>query len=101
MNFRDNGEELKHDPTFFRDKFDTANGHSNDNIQPMTAPTISQYYNRLLHSIGIRKENKRRHEFSVHGFRKWYRTRCELGGMKPINAEILLSHSTGISDPYY
>lgn len=85
----------------FRDKFDPVNGHANDNIEPMTAPAVRQYYNRLLHSIGIRKEAKRRHEFSVHGFRKWYKTRCELGGMKPINVEILLSHSTGISDSYY
>ena len=98
---RDNGEELKHDSPLFRDKFDPINGLSNDNIEPMTAPAIRQYYNRLLHSIGIRKEAKRRHEFSVHGYRKWYKTRCELGGMKPINVEILLSHSTGISDSYY
>lgn len=33
--------------------------------------------------------------------RKWYKTRCELRGMRPINVEILLSHSTGISDSYY
>ena len=98
---RDNGEELGHNSPLFRDKFDPVNGHANDNIEPMTAPAVRQYYNRLLHSIGIRKEAKRRHEFSVHGFRKWYKTRCELGGMKPINVEILLSHSTGISDSYY
>ncbi|MGH9995853.1 MAG: hypothetical protein ACRD4J_11535 [Nitrososphaeraceae archaeon] len=98
---RDNGEELGRNSPLFRDKFDPVNGFSNTNVEPMTAPAIRQYYNRLLHSIGIRKEIKRRHEFSVHGFRKWYKTRCELGGMKPINVEILLSHSTGISDSYY
>lgn len=37
----------------------------------------------------------------MHLLRKWYKTRCELGGMRPINVEILLSHSTGISDSYY
>jgi hypothetical protein len=98
---RDNGEELGRNSPLFRDKFDPVNGLSNTNVEPMTAPAIRQYYNRLLYSIGIRKEMKRRHEFSVHGFRKWYKTKCELGGMKPINIEILLAHSTGISDSYY
>jgi integrase len=45
---------------------------------------------------------KRRHEFQTdHGFRKWFKTRCELAGMKPINIEKLMNHSTGISDSYY
>jgi hypothetical protein len=98
---RDNGEELGRNSPLFRDKFDPVNGLCNSNVEPMTAPAIRQYYNRLLYSIGIRKEMKRRHEFSVHGFRKWYKTRCELGGMMPINVEILMSHSVGISDSYY
>jgi hypothetical protein len=67
----------------------------------MTAHAIRQYYNRLLHSIGIRKDKKRRHEFSVHGFRKYFKTRAEQSGMKPINVEILMGHSVGISDSYY
>ena len=46
--------------------------------------------------------NKKRHEFQTdHGLRKWFKTRCELAGMKPINIEILMNHSTGISDSYY
>lgn len=98
---RDNGEELGRNSPLFRDKFDPVNGLSNASVEPMTAPAVRQYYNRLLYSIGIRKEMKRRHEFSVHGYRKWYKTRCELGGMMPINVEVLLSHSVGISDSYY
>ena len=35
-----------------------------------------------------------------HGLRKWFKTRCELSGMQPINIE-LMNHSTGISDSYY
>jgi hypothetical protein len=54
-----------------------------------------------LHSIGIRKDKKRRQEFSVHGFRKYFKTRAEQSGMKPINVEILMGHSVGISDSYY
>jgi hypothetical protein len=45
---------------------------------------------------------KRRHEFQTdHGFRKWFKTRCEIAGMKPINIEKLMGHSVGISDWYY
>jgi hypothetical protein len=45
---------------------------------------------------------KRRHEFQTdHGFRKWFKTRCEIAGVKPINIEKLMGHSTGISDSYY
>jgi hypothetical protein len=44
---------------------------------------------------------KRRHEFQAdHGFRKFFKTRAEQV-MKPINVEILMSHSTGVSDSYY
>jgi integrase len=70
-------------------------------VSSMTAHAIRQYYNRLLHSIGIRKDKKRRHEFTVHGFRKYFKTRAEQSGMKPINVEILMGHSVGISDSYY
>ena len=54
---------------------------------------------------GIRKKlepDRKRHEFqAAHGFRKWFKTRCELAGMKSINIEILMGHSIGISDSYY
>jgi hypothetical protein len=33
--------------------------------------------------------------------RKYFKTRCELAGMKPINIECLMGHSTGVSDSYY
>jgi hypothetical protein len=60
---------------------------------------------RALWGQGVRtnlKDGKKRHEFQVdHGYRKFFKTRCELGGMKPINIEKLLSHSVGISDSYY
>jgi hypothetical protein len=48
------------------------------------------------------EQGKRRHEFQTdHGFRKWFKTRCEIAGVKPINIEKLMGHSTGISDSYY
>lgn len=105
---KDHGEQVYPISPLFRDKFDPTKGeygHARSvslvKVIPMTPPAVRQYYNRLLFSIGIRSERKRRHDFSVHGFRKWFKTRCEIGGMKPINVETLLNHSTGISDSYY
>ena len=58
-----------------------------------------------LWTQGIRKKShlkKRRYEFQTdHGFRKWFKTRCEMSGMKSINIEILMGHSIGTSDSYY
>jgi integrase len=105
---REHGEEITKSSTLFRDKFDPIKGlygHGKTNskqvIIPMTGPAVRQYYNRLLFTIGIRNERKRRHDFSVHGFRKFFKTKAEIGGMKPINVETLMGHSTGISDSYY
>ena len=48
------------------------------------------------------EQGKKRHEFQAnHAFRKWFKTRCEMAGMKPINVEVLMGHLTGISDSYY
>ena len=58
-----------------------------------------------LWSQGIRKPletGKKRHEFQAdHGYRKWFKTQCEVAGMKSINIELLMGHSIGISDSYY
>lgn len=58
-----------------------------------------------LWTQGLRKkleQGKRRHEFQAdHGFRKWFKTHCQLSRMDPINIEELMDHSTGISDSYY
>jgi hypothetical protein len=66
---------------------------------------IRRLVERALWAQGIRTElesGKRRHEFQTdHGFRQWYKTQCEIAGMKPINIEKLMGHSVGISDSYY
>ncbi|MGC2574402.1 MAG: hypothetical protein WA364_23055, partial [Candidatus Nitrosopolaris sp.] len=115
---RQHGETISANSPLFRDKFDPLkqgeeergigrghHGHTRrdakDVVIPMTGPSVRQYYNRLFRSIGIRNEPKRRHEFSIHGFRKYFKTMAEQSGMKPINVEILMGHSVGISDSYY
>ena len=103
----DHGEQIIRNSPLFRETFDPIKGQNNQGKQnptelnPMTGAAIRQYYNRLLFSIGLRSERKKRHDFSVHSFRKWFKTRCEIGGMKPVNVETLLNHSIGISDSYY
>ena len=109
LEFRaEHGEVITDASPLFRDKFDPVlgqYGHGKENskelVIPMTPHSIRQYYNRLLFSIGIRKEPKRRHEFSVNGFRKFFKTTAEQSGMKPANVEKLMGHSIGVSDSYY
>ncbi|MDG6943343.1 MAG: site-specific integrase [Nitrososphaerota archaeon] len=70
-------------------------------VEPMYSGGVKNMMLRLFRKAGLRREKKRRHEFSLdHGFRKFYKTRCE-NVMKPINIELLMGHSTGISDSYY
>jgi len=65
---------------------------------------VKSLIERALKAQGIRKSlpvGQKRHEFQTdHGFRKFFKTRAEQA-MKPINVEILMGHSTGISDSYY
>ncbi len=60
---------------------------------------------RAIWAQGLRKKlenGKKRHPFSaVHSLMKWFKTRAEIAGMKPISIEKLLSHSIGISNSYY
>jgi hypothetical protein len=109
MNFRkDAGEDINERSWVMRWKWDNKRGHARGLV---TAPKkletigIKRLINDALWSQGIRKKiqlNKNRYEFQVdHGFRKWFKTRCELAGIKSINIEILMGHSIGISDSYY
>ena len=62
---------------------------------------MKRLFEETMWKLGFRTEKKRRHEFSVHSLRKYFKTHAELAGMKPINVETLMGHSTGISDSYY
>jgi hypothetical protein len=66
---------------------------------------IKRLIERALWAQSIRKklsDNRRRHEFQAnHSTRKYFKTRCELAGMKSINVETLMGHSLGLSDSYY
>lgn len=57
-----------------------------------------------LWTQGVRSKldaNKKRHEFQTdHGFRKFFKTRCELSKVNSLHIEMLMNHSIGISDSY-
>jgi hypothetical protein len=38
---------------------------------------------------------------SSHGFRKRFKTRCEIAGVRPLNVECMLGHDTGIAGSAY
>jgi integrase len=71
----------------------------------LTAIGVKRLMERAIWAQVLRKkleEGKKRHPFPTnHSLRKYFKTRCELAGMKPINIENLMGHSTGISDSYY
>ncbi|MER5191079.1 MAG: hypothetical protein ABJB76_05170 [Candidatus Nitrosocosmicus sp.] len=66
---------------------------------------VKSLVERALRAQGIRtklEEGKKRYPFPTdHGFRKFFKTRCEIAGIKSINIENLLNHSIGVSDSYY
>jgi integrase len=109
MNYRKAaGESINSESWLMRNLWDvttpTGKGLATIPVQ-LKSSGLKRLMERALWAQGIRtvlEKGKKRHEFQVdHGYRKFFKTRCELAGMKPINVERLLSHSTGISDSYY
>jgi integrase len=114
MKFRKQcGEKISSDSWVMRDLWDTEaairkNMHTNGVVtmpKKLSSIGVKRLIERGLWAQGLRKdleEGKKRHEFATcHALRKYFKTRCELAGVKPINVENLMGHSTGISDAYY
>jgi hypothetical protein len=101
-------EIINDDSWVMRDSWDTQVkiGKGLVTIQKkLTSVGVKRLMERAIWAQGLRKEleaGKKRHPFPVnHLLRKYFKTRCELAGMKPINIENLMGHSTGIGDSYY
>ena len=110
MKYRENsGELISKESWLMRDLWDTGAVQGGPGLvtrpNKLASTGIKRLIERALWAQGLRKrlENgKKRHPYqAIHSFRKWFKTRAENGGMKPINVEILLSHSVGISSSYY
>jgi hypothetical protein len=68
----------------------------------VTSKSLKNEIGHLLWKVGLRSEKKRTHEFKLaHGFRKFFKSRCELAGVKTLNVEILMGHRVGLSSSYY
>ena len=64
--------------------------------------SMMHYIYLTQHIRPQREKGQSRHEFKgIHGFRKYFKTVCEQGGMKPANVELLIGHDIGISSSYY
>ena len=114
MRFRKQcGEIISPDSWLMRDLWDTEsairkNTHTTGVVTipaKLSSVGVKRLIERALWAQGLRRdleEGKKRHEFATcHSLRKYFKTRCELAGVKPINIENLMGHSTGISDAYY
>lgn len=102
------GENINLDSCIMRNRWDKKKGYSRGLIsipKKLKATGVKRIIEDALWTQQVRTKldgGKKRHEFQAdHGFRKWFKTRCELAGMKSINIENLMGHSTGISDSYY
>ena len=102
------GENTTLDSWLMRNRWDKKKGYSRGLISvpvKLQSAGVKRIIEDGLWTQQIRTKlgwGKKRHEFQAdHGFRKWFKTRCEISGVKPINIEILMNHTTGISDSYY
>jgi integrase len=109
MKYRsESGEIITDDSWVMRDLWDTQAKVSKGLVtipKQLTSIGVKRLMERAIWAQGLRKKlevGKKRHPFPTnHSLRKYFKTRCELAGMKPINIESMMGHSTGISDSYY
>lgn len=103
---RQAGETITKDSWIMRDLWNAQRYHHGFVTHPekLKSSGIKRLIERALWAQGIRKQlqkGSKRHEFKAdHGFRKYFKTRAEQV-MRPINVEILMGHSVGLSDSYY
>jgi hypothetical protein len=102
------GEIITEDSWLMRDLWDTRVAQGRGLVsrpKRLTSLGIKRLMERAIWAQGLRRKlepGRKRHPYQAnHSLRKWFKTRCEIGGMKPINVETLLSHSVGVSNSYY
>jgi integrase len=109
MEYREqSGEKISGDSWVMRDLWDARQAQGRGLVtkpKKLSSLGIKRLMERAIWAQGLRKKlepGKKRHPYQTnHSLRKWFKTRCEIAGMKPINVETLLSHSIGVSDSYY
>lgn len=109
MQFREqHGEKTGSNSWVMRDTFKSATLRPTKHHGLVSAPRqlkssgIRAMLKRAWISQGVLGASEEELEFkSSHGFRKRFKTQCELAGMKPLNIECLLGHDTGINGSAY
>jgi integrase len=103
------GEKITPNSWLLRDNFKTATqtygAHSGLACTPrrLKSSGVRSMLKRAWVAQGLMKDaTGKLYEFkSSHGFRKRWKTICELAGLKPLNIEMMLGHDSGISGSYY
>ena len=109
INYREtSGELINNDSWVMRDLWDTRVAQGRGLVtkpKKLASLGVKRLMERAIWAQGLRKKlepGKKRHPYQAnHSLRKWFKTRCEIAGMKPINIEKLMNHSIGISNSYY
>jgi integrase len=104
--YRENvGEKVSSQSFVFVTALNVDNFKS-DRVRGLTTDGVKALMGRLQKQLAMRQvisegKNARRFEFkTVHGFRKFFKTRMEMSGVKPIITEILMGHEIGVSGSY-
>jgi hypothetical protein len=109
MKYRESSGEVINDNSWLmRDLWDTRVPQGRGLVthpKKLASLGIKRLMERAIWAQHLRKKlepGKKRHPYQAnHSLRKWFKTRCEIAGMKPINVEKLMNHSCGVSDCYY
>ena len=76
-------------------------------VGPVGVGTLKNQMGELLNQMKMRgrladTKNYRSYEWKqAHGLRKFFKTRMEVAGVKPLVIEMLMGHSTGVSGSYF
>ncbi|MDG7024975.1 MAG: site-specific integrase [Nitrososphaerota archaeon] len=91
-------------PVFVREvnkrKFDQSK------VRPVGVRTLKNQMGELLNQMKMREKltdtkNYRSYEWKqAHGYRKFFKTRMEMSGVKPIITEMLMGHTVGVANSY-
>ena len=92
------GESINEVSWVMRDLWDTSVAHRRGLVtvpKKLSSLGLKRLMERAIWAQGLRKKlepGKKRHPYQAnHSLRKWFKTRCEIAGMRPINVEKLAS----------
>jgi integrase len=101
------GEPVTSESWVMRNIWNTKKGYTRGLVSApvkLQSEGVKRLVEDALWTQGVRNKldpNKKRHEFQTdHGFRKFFKARCELSKVNSLHIEMLTNHSIGISDSY-